>query len=79
MFLTSKSLPVYETKDLGLAKLKLDAFGANELVYVVDVEQSEYFKVILMVIEKVFPEAKREGAPCSARKTQTSDRTYVFA
>ena len=58
VFLTSKSLPVYETKDLGLAKLKLDAFGANELVYVVDVEQSEYFKVVLMVIEKVFPELK---------------------
>jgi arginyl-tRNA synthetase len=56
VFLTSKGLPVYETKDLGLAQLKLDAFGANQLVYVVDVEQSEYFKVVLKVITMVFPE-----------------------
>lgn len=55
VFLTSKGLPVYETKDLGLAQLKLAAFGANELVYVVDVEQKEYFRVVLKVIELVFP------------------------
>jgi len=56
VFLTSQGLPVYETKDLGLAKLKLDAFGVSELVYVVDVEQTEYFKVVLKAIELVFPQ-----------------------
>lgn len=55
VFLTSKELPVYETKDLGLAKLKLDAFSADRLLYVVDVEQTGYFNVILKVIELVFP------------------------
>lgn len=56
VFLTSKGLPVYETKDLGLAKLKLDAFHADHLLYVVDVEQSGYFDVVLKVIELVFPQ-----------------------
>lgn len=56
VFLTSKALPVYETKDLGLAKLKLDALDATELLYVVDVEQTQYFEVVLKAIQLVFPE-----------------------
>ncbi len=56
VFLTSKGLPVYETKDLGLAKLKLDAFDATELIYVVDVEQTQYFHVVLKVVQMVFPQ-----------------------
>ena len=58
VFLTSKGLPVYETKDLGLAQLKLDAFDADRLLYIVDVEQTGYFTVILKVIELVFPQLK---------------------
>lgn len=56
VFLTSKGLPVYETKDLGLAKLKLDTLDVTELVYVVDVEQTQYFHVVLKAIQMVFPQ-----------------------
>lgn len=56
VFLNSKGLPVYETKDIGLVQLKLDKVQADHLVIVTDVEQAEYFKVVVKAVEEIFPE-----------------------
>ena len=53
VFLNNRGLPVYETKDLGLVELKLKEWDADHLVYVTDVEQSEYFKVLIKAAEMV--------------------------
>lgn len=57
VFLNSQGLPTYEAKDLGLFKLKLDAYP-NFDVTITDTgpEQSEYFKVLYAVAQKVFPQ-----------------------
>jgi arginyl-tRNA synthetase len=57
VFLTSQGLPTYEAKDLGLLKLKLEAYPEFDIT-ITDTgpEQSEYFKVLYTVARKVFPE-----------------------
>ena len=56
VFLNSQGLPTYEAKDLGLFKLKLDAYP-NFDISITDTgaEQCEYFKVLFAVARKVFP------------------------
>ena len=57
VFLTSQGLPTYEAKDLGLLKLKLQAFPDFD-ISITDTgpEQQEYFKVLYAVARKIFPE-----------------------
>lgn len=51
VFITSKSLPTYEAKDLGLAELKdRDYPAANRSIIITAHEQSEYFKVMLAAL-----------------------------
>ena len=56
VFLTSQGLPTYEAKDLGLLKLKLEAYPEFD-VTITDTgpEQVEYFKVLYAVARKIFP------------------------
>ena len=51
VFITSKGLPTYETKDLGLAELKNRDFAeASRSIIITANEQSEYFKVMMAAL-----------------------------
>jgi len=57
VFITSKGLPTYETKDLGLVLQKdKDYPQANRSIVITANEQSEYFKVMLAALSEVRPE-----------------------
>jgi arginyl-tRNA synthetase len=56
VFITSKGLPTYETKDLGLAELKAETCEFDTSITVTAHEQSDYFKVVLAAMKKVLPE-----------------------
>ena len=58
VFLNSEGLPTYEAKDLGLIRKKIDSYKFNRSISITGNEQTEYFKVILKVAEKIFPEFK---------------------
>lgn len=54
VFITSKGLPTYETKDLGLALLKnRDYPSASRSIIITANEQSEYFKVMLAALAEI--------------------------
>lgn len=55
VFLTSKGLPTYETKDLGLAQMKAETWEADTYITVTANEQKDYFRVVLAAMRKVFP------------------------
>lgn len=60
VFLTSKGLPTYEAKDLGLAELKASVWNFDTSITVTAHEQAEYFKVVLAAMKEVLPdEAKK--------------------
>ena len=56
VFVTSQGLPTYETKELGLTKRKIEVYPFDLSIVVTANEQNDYFKVLLKVIEFVFPE-----------------------
>lgn len=57
VFLTSKGLPTYEAKDLGLAELKnKDYPQAARSIIITAHEQAEYFKVMLAALKEIDPE-----------------------
>ena len=56
VFVTGLGLPTYETKDLGLAKLKSDTATFDTSITVTASEQMEYFKVIKKVMELAMPD-----------------------
>lgn len=69
VFITSKGLPTYETKDLGLTELKKrDYPNANLSIIITANEQAEYFKVMLAALKEIDPDL--------AEKTQ--HRTHGF-
>jgi len=54
VFITSKGLPTYETKDLGLTQLKNKDFPrAARSIIITANEQSEYFKVMLAALAEI--------------------------
>lgn len=54
VFITSKGLPTYEAKDLGLVKLKAADFPqAGRSIVITASEQSEYFKVMLAALAEI--------------------------
>jgi arginyl-tRNA synthetase len=54
VFMTSKGLPTYETKDLGLTELKnKDYPSAARSIIITANEQSEYFKVMLAALAEI--------------------------
>jgi arginyl-tRNA synthetase len=56
VFITSKGLPTYETKDLGLIQLKTEYWPFDVSVTITAVEQKEYFRVVLAAMKEVLPE-----------------------
>jgi len=61
VFITSKGLPTYETKDLGNAILKdTDYPKASRSLIITGNEQSEYFKVMLTALAKIRPELAKK-------------------
>jgi arginyl-tRNA synthetase len=58
VFITKFGLPTYDAKELGLAKLKYDAFQYDRGVVITGNEQDQYFKVNLKVQELVLPHLK---------------------
>lgn len=56
VFITSLGLPTYETKELGLAKLKEETWSADSSITVTANEQAGYFTVVLAAMKEVMPE-----------------------
>lgn len=56
VFLSSQGLPTYEAKELGLTKKKFELHDFNKSIIVTATEQNDYFKVILKVLELMYPE-----------------------
>lgn len=55
VFLTSKGLPTYETKDLGLAELKNEVWPSDISITVTASEQKEYFAVVRAAMREIMP------------------------
>src|SRR3989344_5812229 len=53
VFVTSRGLPTYEAKDLGLLQLKKETESLDESITVTANEQSDYFSVVLAAAKKV--------------------------
>jgi len=53
VFVTSEGLPTYETKELGLSKMKFDREDFDRSIVVTASEQNDYFKVVLKALEFV--------------------------
>lgn len=56
VFINSEGLPTYEAKDLGLAKIKYEKYRYDNSIIITANEQKEYFKVVLAVLNMIFPE-----------------------
>jgi arginyl-tRNA synthetase len=58
VFISSKGVPTYEAKDLGLAKLQFLEYDSDKIIHTVGPEQSAYFQVIFKALEFIEPETK---------------------
>lgn len=56
VFITKFGLPTYDAKELGLAKLKFEAFNYDRGIIVTANEQDQYFKVNLKAQELMLPQ-----------------------
>lgn len=56
VFVTSRGLPTYEAKELGLAQLKAETWDCDSSVTITAQEQAGYFAVVLAAMREVFPE-----------------------
>ncbi len=56
VFINSEGLPTYEAKELGLAKIKYDKYPYDYSIVVTGNEITEYFKVLLSALKKIFPD-----------------------
>ena len=56
VFITSKGLPTYETKDLGLAEMKAETWPFDSSITVTAHEQAGYFQVMLAAMKEISPE-----------------------
>lgn len=55
VFINTESLPTYEAKELGLAKLKYEQYPYDQSIIITGNEVNQYFKVLLRALELVFP------------------------
>ncbi|MSU73880.1 arginine--tRNA ligase [Candidatus Kaiserbacteria bacterium] len=55
VFITSKGLPTYETKELGLAELKAETWECDTSITVTAHEQADYFRVVLAAMKEALP------------------------
>lgn len=56
VFINSEGLPTYEAKELGLAKIKYDAYPYDTSIVITGNEVNAYFRVLLDAMSKVFPD-----------------------
>ncbi len=56
VFINSHGLPTYESKELGLAKIKYDKYKYTKSIIVTGNEVNDYFKVLMGAMKLVFPE-----------------------
>jgi len=56
VFITSQGLPTYETKELGLTKMKFEKENLDLSVVITAHEQEEYMKVVNKALEIISPE-----------------------
>jgi arginyl-tRNA synthetase len=60
LILRSDGTPLYSTKDLALAKIKIDQFGIDRSIYVVSTQQSQYFRQVFATLRLWgFPQADK--------------------
>jgi arginyl-tRNA synthetase len=55
VFITSKGLPTYEAKDIGLAFLKEERVKSDRSIVLTSVEQIDHFKVFLAALSEIAP------------------------
>ncbi len=55
VFVNSQGLPTYETKELGLAKLKFDRADYDRSIVITASEQADFYKVFMKVLEFANP------------------------
>ncbi len=55
VFINSQGLPTYETKELGLAKMKFDQVDYDKSIVITASEQIDFYKVLLKVLEFANP------------------------
>ncbi len=58
VFLNKQGLPTYEAKELGLARMKEEAWPFDLTITVTGNEQGEYFKVVMKAMEQALPELR---------------------
>jgi len=56
VFINKDGLPTYEAKELGLAKIKYNAFPYDTSIVITGNEVNDYFRVLLDAMSKVFPD-----------------------
>jgi arginyl-tRNA synthetase len=56
VFINQAGLPTYEAKELALAKIKFDHYPYDQSLVITGNEITEYFKVLLAALTKIFPE-----------------------
>jgi arginyl-tRNA synthetase len=56
VFINSDGIPTYEAKDLGLMKVKHEAYSYDEAIVFTANEQNEYFQVVLSAAEEALPD-----------------------
>lgn len=56
VFINSEGLPTYETKELGLAKIKFEKHPYDRSIILTGNEQDTYFKVLMKALEELQPD-----------------------
>lgn len=72
VFITSKGLPTYETKDLGVIKVEANDFTYDQRVIMTGNDQSEYMKVVFAALSAV-------DADLGTKQTHLPHGTVKFA
>lgn len=81
VFINSKGVPTYETKDLGLMLLKEQDFEYDNSIIITGKEQDQYFEVMFSAMSKIYPEITSKssqlshGVMCSLDGKKMSSRT----
>ncbi|OGG53409.1 arginine--tRNA ligase [Candidatus Kaiserbacteria bacterium RIFCSPHIGHO2_02_FULL_55_25] len=60
VFITSKGLPTYETKELGLAELKAETWECDTSITITAHEQAGYFAVVVAAMKEVMPDIAKK-------------------
>ncbi len=60
VFITSRGLPTYEAKDLGLAEMKAEQWPFDLSISITATEQSGYFSVMLAAMKEVLPDIAKK-------------------